>query len=249
MRASSSTRSTSARSPPRCVARPISPGRTRPRGAPQRTTMYAVRRSGSRPSSAARRQVGQPDLDERAHRLLEAGLAGNRERLFPALARLLRVDALLQPVVAGHEQLLDARARVLTLHKGTVTTQSVCAMGVRVLIADDHRLFAEALEAILSGDDRIELVGLAGDGEEAVRLAGERRPDVILMDISMPLMDGIAAAKKIKAADDEVSILMLTGSNARTDVDRARQAGAAGYVTKDRIAAELVEAILEVAGR
>ena len=122
-------------------------------------------------------------------------------------------------------------------------------MGVRVLIADDHRLFAEALEAILSGDDRIELVGLAGDGEEAVRLAGERRPDVILMDISMPLMDGIAAAKQIKAADDGVSILMLTGSNARTDVDRARQAGAAGYVTKDRIAAELVEAILEVAAR
>ena len=120
---------------------------------------------------------------------------------------------------------------------------------IRVLIADDHRLFAEALEAILSGDDRIELVGLAGDGEEAVRLAGERRPDVILMDISMPLMDGIAAAKKIKAADEDVSILMLTGSNARTDVDRARQAGAAGYVTKDRIAAELVEAILEVAGR
>ena len=122
-------------------------------------------------------------------------------------------------------------------------------MGVRVLIADDHRLFAEALEAILSGDDRIELVGLAGDGEEAVRLAGERRPDVILMDISMPLLDGIAAAKKIKAANDEVSILMLTGSSARSDVDRARQAGAAGYVTKDRIAAELVEAIIEVAGR
>ena len=122
-------------------------------------------------------------------------------------------------------------------------------MGVRVIIADDHRLFAEALEAILSGDDRIELVGLAGDGQEAVRLAEERRPDVILMDISMPLLDGIAAAKQIKAADDGVSILMLTRSNARTDVDRARQAGAAGYVTKDRIAAELVEAILEVASR
>ena len=122
-------------------------------------------------------------------------------------------------------------------------------MGVKVLIADDHRLFAEALEAILAGDERIELVGLAADGEEAVRLAGERRPDVILMDISMPLMDGIEAAKTIKAADDDVSILMLTGSNTRTDVDRARQAGAAGYVTKDRIAAELVEAILEVAGR
>ena len=121
-------------------------------------------------------------------------------------------------------------------------------MGVRVLIADDHRLFAEALEAILAADDRIELVGLAGDGEEAVRMAGEQRPDVILMDISMPLMDGIEAAKAIKAEDGDVSILMLTGSNDRTDVDRARQAGAAGYVTKDRIAAELVEAILQLAG-
>ena len=120
---------------------------------------------------------------------------------------------------------------------------------VRVLIADDHRLFAEALEAILATDDRIELVGLAADGQEAVRLAGERRPDVVLMDISMPLMDGIDAAKAIKAVDDDVSILMLTGSNARTDVDRARQAGAAGYVTKDRIAAELVEAIIEVSRR
>jgi DNA-binding NarL/FixJ family response regulator len=120
-------------------------------------------------------------------------------------------------------------------------------LSVRVLIADDHRLFAEALEAILAADDRIELVGLAGDGEEAVRLAGQQRPDVILMDISMPLMDGIDAARAIKAADDDVSILMLTGSNDRSDVDRARKAGAAGYVTKDRIAAELVQAILEVA--
>ena len=122
-------------------------------------------------------------------------------------------------------------------------------MGVRVLIADDHRLFAEALEAILAGDDRIELVGVCGDGEEAVRLAGEVQPDVLLMDISMPLMDGIAAAKAIRAANADVGVLMLTGSSARADVDRARKAGAAGYVTKDRIAAELVEAILDVAAR
>ena len=122
-------------------------------------------------------------------------------------------------------------------------------MGVRVLIADDHRLFAEAIEAILATDDRIELAGLASDGEEAVRLAEERRPDVILMDISMPLMDGIEAAKAIKDTDRDVSILMLTGSSDRTDVDRARQAGAAGYVTKDRIAAELVEAIVRLAKR
>ncbi|MBV8480704.1 MAG: response regulator transcription factor, partial [Actinobacteria bacterium] len=119
----------------------------------------------------------------------------------------------------------------------------------KVLIADDHRLFAEALEAILSVDDRIELVGLAADGREAVKLAEEHSPDVILMDISMPLMDGIEAAQAIHQRDHSVSILMLTGSNSRNDVDRARKAGAAGYVTKDRIAAELVKAILDVAGR
>jgi two-component system NarL family response regulator len=117
---------------------------------------------------------------------------------------------------------------------------------IRVLIADDHRLFAEALEAILSGDKRIKVVAQAGDGSEAVRLAGELRPDVVLMDISMPVMDGIDAARAIRADRPDACILMLTGSNSRADVDRARQAGAAGYVTKDRIAAELIDAIVEI---
>jgi DNA-binding NarL/FixJ family response regulator len=118
---------------------------------------------------------------------------------------------------------------------------------IRVLIADDHRLFAEALEAILVGDDRITVVGHAGDGEEAVRLASELTPDVVLMDISMPVMDGIEAAHTIRETDGGAQVLMLTGSNSRSDVDRARQAGAAGYVTKDRIAAELIDAIVEIA--
>jgi two-component system nitrate/nitrite response regulator NarL len=122
-------------------------------------------------------------------------------------------------------------------------------MGIRVLIADDHRLFAEALEAILDGDERITVLGHAGDGEEAVRLAQELSPDVVLMDISMPVMDGIEAAEAIRATDGGARILMLTGSNSRSDVDRSRQAGAAGYVTKDRIAAELIDAIVEIAGR
>ena len=117
-----------------------------------------------------------------------------------------------------------------------------------MLIADDHRLFAEALEAILGGDDRISVVGHAGDGREAVRLARELKPDVVLMDISMPVLDGIEAARQIRAADG-ASILMLTGSNSRSDVDRARKAGAAGYVTKDRIAAELIDAIVEISAR
>jgi two-component system chemotaxis response regulator CheY len=62
-------------------------------------------------------------------------------------------------------------------------------------------------------------------------------------------MDGIQAVRAIRETDGDASILMLTGSNARADVDRARQAGAAGYVTKDRIAAELIDAIIEIAGR
>jgi DNA-binding NarL/FixJ family response regulator len=120
---------------------------------------------------------------------------------------------------------------------------------IRVLIADDHRLFAEALEAILSTDTRIAVTGTARDGREAVALADEDRPDVILMDISMPVMDGIEAVEELQRRGIDSGVLMLTGSNAADDVDRARQAGAAGYVTKDRIAAELIDAIVEVAGR
>ena len=120
---------------------------------------------------------------------------------------------------------------------------------IRVLIADDHRLFAEALEAILGGEERIAVVGHAGDGREAVRLTKELKPDVVLMDISMPVMDGIDAAKRIRTEDGGARVLMLTGSNSRADVDRARLAGAAGYVTKDRIAAELIDAIVEIAER
>jgi DNA-binding NarL/FixJ family response regulator len=120
---------------------------------------------------------------------------------------------------------------------------------IRVLIADDHRLFAQALEAILATDPRIEVAGHARDGREAVELARELRPDVILMDIAMPVMDGFQATREIRKEQTRACILMLTGSNSRTDVDRARKAGAAGYVTKDRIAAELIDAIVEVVSR
>ena len=119
----------------------------------------------------------------------------------------------------------------------------------RVLIADDHRLFAETLEALLATDDRVDVVGHAHDGREAVERATRLAPDVVLMDISMPVMDGFEATRRIREHDAGACILMLTGSNAGEDVDGARQAGAAGYVTKDRIAAELVDAILEVATR
>jgi len=122
-------------------------------------------------------------------------------------------------------------------------------MPIRVLIADDHRLFAEALDAILVLDPRIAVVGRASDGRQAVRLAADLQPDVVLMDLDMPLLDGIEAVYAIRAVRPRACILILTGSNARADVDRAREAGAAGYVTKDRVAAELISAIVEVAAR
>jgi DNA-binding NarL/FixJ family response regulator len=120
-------------------------------------------------------------------------------------------------------------------------------MALRVLIADDHRLFAEALRAILGGDRRIDVVGLAASGDEAVAKAKELEPDVVLMDISMPGLNGIDATREILAVQKNVQVVMVTGSDSRQDVDAARTAGAAGYVMKDRIAAELIGAIIDAA--
>jgi DNA-binding NarL/FixJ family response regulator len=120
---------------------------------------------------------------------------------------------------------------------------------IRVLLADDHRLFGQALEAVLSGDERFEVVGYARNGREAVEQAKKLQPDLTLMDISMPVLDGVEATREIRKADPGACVLMLTGSNTRSDIDRARQAGAAAYVTKDRIASELIDAMLDIVSR
>jgi DNA-binding NarL/FixJ family response regulator len=137
----------------------------------------------------------------------------------------------------------------LGLVDGQYLTADMAADRVRVLIADDQRLFAEALEAILATDGRINVVGRASNGVAAVDLARDERPDVVLMDIAMPVMDGIEATEKIRAEVPDARVIVLTGSDAPRDVSRARAAGATGYVTKDQIAGDLVRAILDAAGR
>jgi DNA-binding NarL/FixJ family response regulator len=120
---------------------------------------------------------------------------------------------------------------------------------IRVAIADDEPLFVEMVRALLSAEDGIDVVATAGDGRRAVQVAAEYNPDVILMDVSMPVMDGIEATRRIKAQNGDACVLILTGATTPEDVDRARQAGAAAYVTKDRIASDLVAEIRSLAAR
>ena len=120
-------------------------------------------------------------------------------------------------------------------------------MVLRVLIADDEPLFTEALAALLGVDERIEVVGRALDGTEAVELARKLDPDVVLMDLSMPGVNGFGATEQILAEDGDTHVLVLSGSDDPADIAKARDAGAAGYITKDRIAERLVEAILDAA--
>jgi DNA-binding NarL/FixJ family response regulator len=112
-----------------------------------------------------------------------------------------------------------------------------------VLIVDDEAPFTEMVRALLEVEQGIEVVGAAADGEQAVTLALQLAPDVIVMDISMPVMDGLDATREIREQDPTANVLILTGSLNTAEVDRARTVGAAGYLTKDRIAGELVAEI------
>jgi two-component system nitrate/nitrite response regulator NarL len=114
---------------------------------------------------------------------------------------------------------------------------------VRVLIADDHDLFVDALRALLETEHGIDVVATAPNGHEAVERAVELEPEVVLMDVSMPVLDGFEATRAIRKRAPGIRVLFVTGSNAEEDLERAREAGASGYISKDRIAAELVEAI------
>ena len=116
----------------------------------------------------------------------------------------------------------------------------------RVLIADDQTLFRTGLARLLSEDPRVEIVGLASDGADAVAKAAKLKPDVVLMDIKMPNLDGIEATRQITAADPAIKILMLTTFEADNYVIQALKAGASGYVLKDSSAEAIVSSLIAV---
>ena len=116
-------------------------------------------------------------------------------------------------------------------------------MPVRVLIADDHKVVRQGLQMFLAIDPQIEVVGEAGNGADAVKLARSLQPDVILMDLMMPVMDGITAIETIRAEGIETEILAVTSVLEDEVVIRAVRAGATGYLLKDTEAAELCRAI------
>jgi two-component system, NarL family, response regulator LiaR len=116
-------------------------------------------------------------------------------------------------------------------------------MAIRVLIADDHSVVREGLRMFLGRDPELAVIGEAADGEEAVRLARQLRPDVVLMDLLMPLMDGIAATSAIHNELPETEVIALTSVLESAAVVGAVKAGAIGYLLKDTRAHELRRAI------
>jgi DNA-binding NarL/FixJ family response regulator len=114
---------------------------------------------------------------------------------------------------------------------------------IRLLLAEDHPVVRAGLESLLASADDIEVLASAGDGEDAVALAKELSPDVVLIDLSMPRLDGIEATKRITAIDPAIRIVILTAFSDRERILGALDAGALGYLLKDAAPDELLRAI------
>jgi len=118
---------------------------------------------------------------------------------------------------------------------------------IRVLIIDDHRLFADALALLLTDHDEIHVIGAAHSAEEALERWGQEKPDVVLMDVGLPLMDGIEATRRLRESNPEVQVVIITASLEDDVIAKAVDAGASGFVPKTYAADELVSVIKRAA--
>ena len=118
---------------------------------------------------------------------------------------------------------------------------------IRVLLADDHALFRHGMKSLLESEPDIRVIGEAGNGREAIRFAADTRPDVILMDIQMPELDGVKATQSILEIDPKFKVIMITMYRQDSYVFEAVKAGARGYILKDADASTLIDAIRRVA--
>jgi DNA-binding NarL/FixJ family response regulator len=123
---------------------------------------------------------------------------------------------------------------------------NVVTKAVRVLVADDQTLFRTGLTSLLNEDERVEVVGQAVDGADAVKQALRLKPDVILMDVKMPNVDGIEATRQIIEAMPGAKVLILTTFETDSQVIQALKAGASGYVLKDSSASAIISSIVAV---
>jgi DNA-binding NarL/FixJ family response regulator len=122
------------------------------------------------------------------------------------------------------------------------------AAPIRVLLVEDDQLFLEALATLLEADERIRVVGTARDGRAGVDQALRLRPDIVTMDIEMPVLDGVEATREIIAAQLPTKVVLVSASRDAERAELARRLGASAYVTKSRAADFLVPTIIAVAG-
>lgn len=118
---------------------------------------------------------------------------------------------------------------------------------LRILIAEDHETVRDGIKLIIESQDDMEVVGVAGDGREAIRLAEELKPDIVLMDVSMPELNGLLASAKLKRIMPDVKIVTLTRHTDEAYLQELMQAGVSGYVLKQSASTELLRAIRAVA--
>jgi DNA-binding NarL/FixJ family response regulator len=118
---------------------------------------------------------------------------------------------------------------------------------VRVVIVDDHRLFVDALALLLGHDERLTVIGTAGDGRSAIELAVSKQAEVAVIDVRMPEIDGLECARRLRVQSPGTRVILVTGLDEPTLADQAKEAGAVALLTKGALHEQLKDAILEAA--